>query len=168
MSSHGNTRVCVLTPSGRGAVAVVAVEGSVAVQAVDRYFQAANRRALGKQPLGQIVYGHWVKNPGNIREGEDLIVCRRDDASLEIHCHGGRQSSAQIVADLTDAGCTEIDAEQWLACQYECSFVAAAHSALEQATTFVWRRFCWLNTTARYGARSKPWLRSWLMRMQLQ
>ena len=130
MNARDQTRLCVLTPSGRGAVAVVAVEGDAAVTAVDRFFQAANQRELNNQPLGRIVYGHWGG-----RDGEDLVVCRRDENSLEIHCHGGRQSSAQIVADLTDAGCVAIDAEQWLAGQHDCPITAAAHSAMAQATT---------------------------------
>ena len=130
MSCRDITRVCVLTPSGRGAVAVVAVEGEAAVTAVDRYFKAANHRSLGDQLVGRIVYGHWGS-----RDGEDLIVCRRDAESLEIHCHGGRQSSAQIIANLIEAGCTAIDAEQWLARQESCPVTAAAHRALAQATT---------------------------------
>ena len=130
MSACDATCVCVLTPSGRGAVAVVAVEGSAAVAAVDRYFQAANGRLLNEQPLGRILYGHWRDS-----QGEDLVVCRRADESLEIHCHGGRQSSAQIVADLTSAGCTQIDADAWLTRQQECLLTAAAHLALSQTTT---------------------------------
>ncbi len=131
MSSRGSTCVCVLTPEGRGAVAVVAVEGDGAVMAVDRYFEATNNRKLGDQPVGQIVYGHW----GGLG-GEDLIVSRRTGESLEIHCHGGRQSSAQIVADLTIAGCTVVDAKQWLVHQHRCPIAVAAHTALAQTTTF--------------------------------
>ena len=125
-----NTRLCVLTPRGRGAVAVVAVEGPQAVSAVDRFFQAANQRSLAAQPLGRIVYGHWGSG-----DGEDLIVCRNDDQSLEIHCHGGRQSSAQLVTNLCEAGCESIDADAWLSQQYDCPLSAAAHVAMTQATT---------------------------------
>ncbi len=134
MNARDQTRFCVLTPSGRGAVAVVTVEGKEAVAFVGRYFQAANQRKLNSQPLGRIVYGHWGGHWGE-RDGEDLVVCRRNEKSLEIHCHGGRQSSAQIVADLTDAGCVAIDAEQWLAGQHDCPMTAAAHAAMAQATT---------------------------------
>jgi len=136
VSQHDITRVCALTPSGRGAVAVVAVEGNTAVSAAGRFFRAANQRALSDQLLERIVYGHWVSDPAGGSIGEDLIVCRRTDKSLEIHCHGGRQSSAQIVADLTNAGCTAIDTEQWLAREYDCPIAASAHFAMTQATTF--------------------------------
>ena len=130
MTARDQARFCILTPSGRGAVAVVAVEGEGSVVSIGRYFQAANQRDLKNQPLGRIVYGHWGG-----RDGEDLVVCRRSESALEIHCHGGRQSSAQIAADLTDAGCTVIDAEQWLARQHACPITASAHAAMAQATT---------------------------------
>ncbi|MGI9427040.1 MAG: GTPase [Bythopirellula sp.] len=126
-----STRLCVLTPRGRGAVAVVAVEGPNAVSAVDRFFQAANKHALPDQPIGRIVYGHWGSSAG-----EDLIVCRRDDQSLEIHCHGGRQSSEQLVANLSEVGCQRIESDDWLTRQYDCPLVAAAHAALARATTY--------------------------------
>lgn len=125
-----STRACVLTPRGRGAVAVVAVEGPDAVAAVDRCFRAANKKALVDQPIGRIVYGHWGGS-----DGEDLVVCRCSEQSLEIHCHGGRQSSEQLVADLRDVGCELIESDDWLRRQYDCPLSAAAHVALTQATT---------------------------------
>ena len=130
MNQRDGTRICVLTPGGRGAVAVVAVAGDEATKSVDQFFLAANRRSLDEQPVGGIVYGHWGS-----REGEDLVVCRRDENRVEIHCHGGRQSSAQIVGDLAEAGCTEIHGERWLVQNHECPIASAAHLALTRATT---------------------------------
>lgn len=132
MTNREQAVVCVLTPAGRGAVAVVAVEGAAAVEAVDRYFLAANRRRLAEQPLDRIVYGHW----GDVEDGEDLIVCRRSDTRIEVHCHGGQQSSAQIVTDLAAAGCKEISQDEWLQIEQDCPLKAAALQALSQATTF--------------------------------
>jgi len=131
MNQFTATRVCLLTPSGRGAVAVVAVAGKQAAAAAGRYFRAANGGALAAQPLARIVYGHWAS-----ADGEDLVVCRKTDEQLEIHCHGGSQSSTQIVADLIAAGCELIQADQWLTDQHECQLTAAAHRALAQVTTF--------------------------------
>lgn len=131
MNTSNAPHVCVLTPSGRGAVAVVAVEGEGAVTITDRFFQAANQRPLSEQPVGHIVYGHW----GDIA-GEDLVVCRRSKTSLEIHCHGGRQSSTQIVVDLSAVGGTVIDSNAWLDGCDTHSITAAAQLALTQATTF--------------------------------
>ncbi len=125
-----SARVCVLTPQGRGAVAVVAIEGDSAVGAVDRYFQAANGRALAEQSMGRIVYGHWGG-----ADGEDLVVSRREETRIEVHCHGGNSSSAAIVADLVAAGCVEIDSGEWVVVQHDCPITAAAHLALAKATT---------------------------------
>lgn len=130
MTRQLSPRVCVLTPSGRGAVAVVDVEGSGTVAAVANYFQAANGRELDQQPIGRIVYGRWGH-----AEGEDLIVCRRTADHLEIHCHGGSQSSAQIVTDLSTAGCEVIPDDEWLTRHHDCPFTASAHLALAKATT---------------------------------
>lgn len=132
MTNREQTVVCVLTPAGRGAVAVVAVEGEAAVEAIDRHFRAANRRRLSEQPLDRIVYGHW----GDAEDGEDLVICRHSETRVEVHCHGGQQSSAQIVADLSIAGCEEIGHDEWLQIEHDCPLKAAAHQALSQATTF--------------------------------
>ena len=100
------TQVSVLTSRGRGAVAVVGVSGPDAMPAVDRHFRAANSRHLADQSLNRIVYGHWA--------GEDLVVCRVSAEEVELHCHGGSQSSDRIIATLVDEGCQQVQWEQWL------------------------------------------------------
>lgn len=117
----------VLTPTGRGAVAVVAVAGPQASGAVDRFFRARNEGSLGAQVLGRIVYGHWGD--------EDLIVCRRGEEQIEIHCHGGTQSAETISLDLSSAGCVEIDCQAWMVHQGECPIRMSARLALAQATS---------------------------------
>lgn len=134
MTACDQTVVCVLTPAGRGAVAVVGVEGASAASLADRFFRAANRKPLENQPTQRIVYGQWLSSEDQ-SEGEDLVVCRRSDTRLEIHCHGGSQSSTQIVTDLVSVGCAEITTDQWLQVQHDCPFQAAAHQELSQATT---------------------------------
>ncbi len=128
--NSGETVMSVLTPTGRGAVAVVAVLGPEAVAAVGSFFLAKNRRALTEQPLARIVYGHWGSH-----EGEDLIVCRRDANGIEIHCHGGSQSVAKIASDLSTAGCREIPWQEGLSRQNECPLQVEAQIALAQAAS---------------------------------
>jgi tRNA modification GTPase len=98
-----------LTPSGRGAVAVLAVGGASAVQSVGQFFIAKNRMPLEAQAIGRITYGNWQT------DGEDLIVCRRDAEHLEVHCDGGMQAVTMIADDLKSVGCEEIPWQQWLA-----------------------------------------------------
>ncbi|NOY40789.1 MAG: GTP-binding protein, partial [Planctomycetes bacterium] len=67
--------------------------------------------------------------------GEDLVVCRRDPSTVEVHCHGGSASIAQVVAHLTAAGCEPTDWRRWLADQTEDLLVCEAHAALADAST---------------------------------
>ena len=128
--ARSETLFSVLTPTGRGAVAVVAVQGPQAVQAIDGCFLAKNRRPLADQLIGRIAYGHW-----RAADGEDLIVCRCDVEHVEIHCHGGSQSVATIVSDLSTAGIREIAWQEWLSRQGDYSLKVEAQFALSQATS---------------------------------
>jgi tRNA modification GTPase len=125
-----STCVCQLTPRGRSAVAVVAVAGERAIDAVDRFFQAANGRAREAQSLSRVVYGCWGG-----ATGEDLVVCRRAEDEVEIHCHGGYLSASQIVADLAGAGCVEVDWHDWLAREEASALATEARIALADAPT---------------------------------
>ncbi len=128
--ARSETVFSVLTPTGRGAVAVVAVHGPQSLTAVDGFFFAKNRRPLFDQSIARIVYGHWGS-----KGGEDLIVCRRVADHVEIHCHGGSQSVATIVGDLTTTGCREISWQEWLGHQTKCSLAIEAQIALSQAAS---------------------------------
>lgn len=127
MSETAPTRVCLLTAPGRSAVAVVAVTGPSCMEAVERFFRAANKKSLVEQAVNRVVYGHW-------RE-EDLIVCRPVQDEVEIHCHGGSQSSTQIIADLEDAGCQRVESEAWAAEHSASSIEAEGLLALASAAT---------------------------------
>ncbi|MEM8865612.1 MAG: GTPase [Planctomycetota bacterium] len=96
------THAVVLTPSGRSAVAVVEVTGPDSIAAVDRYFLAANRKPLAQQPTDAIRFGRW-RDP----MGEELVVCRTGDETVEVHCHGGVAAVGAVMADLVEAGCVE-------------------------------------------------------------
>src|SRR2546428_11450565 len=78
------TFVVELTPPGRAAVAVVLVAGPDALRTVGNCFTPSNGRHVGKIPSGRIVLGRWRSGGG-----EELIVCRRGQEQIEIHCHGG-------------------------------------------------------------------------------
>lgn len=119
----------VLTPSGRGAIAVVAVGGPGAVAAVDQFFRAKNRKPLAEQAVGRIVYGHWLS------DGEDVVVCRRDAEHVEVHCHGGTQAIATIVADLAVTGCKEVPWQEWLSRDESCPLQIEAQVALAEAVS---------------------------------
>lgn len=99
--------VTVETPPGRGAVAVVRVEGERAVGAIDGCFHAANGEPLRDQPIGAIRFGRWRQPFSEQPAGEELIVCRLDETTVEVHCHGGRAAVRAVVASLVERGCAE-------------------------------------------------------------
>ncbi len=97
-----------LTPVGRGAVAVIAVHGEVAHQAILRCFQPATPLppAVGDSPplpLRQIRYGQW-QSPLAERAAESVVVFATAADYAEVHCHGGQAAVAAILNDLTAVG----------------------------------------------------------------
>ena len=97
--SRSTTAVTILTPQGRGAVAVIVVEGPMAVELVEQNFWPKGSTRLVDLPCGRIVYGRWGSEPA-----EDVIACRRSNACVEVHCHGGNAAARRIVDDLVTAG----------------------------------------------------------------
>jgi tRNA modification GTPase len=101
-------RASLLTPPGRGAVAVIAAEGAAAFDVLDAHFHAANGSPLRTQEIDRIAFGHWSdaapRTNGGLRE--EVIVCRTGAEELEIHCHGGVAAAGRILAALTSGGCS--------------------------------------------------------------
>src|SRR3954471_21558500 len=118
-----STYVVELTPPGRGAVAVVLVTGPDALAFIEPLFNRTSGRPLREASLGRIVVGRW----GGV-DGEELVVCRRSDDEIEIHCHGGFAAVAAIVESLVTSGAVAMPWREWLR-------LCAAHIALADATT---------------------------------
>ena len=83
-------RTTLLTPPGRGALAVVGVWGSGAIDLVQRLFAARGAGALAERPDGSIVFGSWRPT------GEDVVLVRHSVDRLEIHGHGGTAAPAAV------------------------------------------------------------------------
>ena len=95
----------VLTPPGRGAVAVVELVGPAAV--CDGLFTAADGRAVSAQPIDRVAFGRWGDDPG-----EELVLVRTAADRTEIHCHGGTAAVARVLADLETAGARTVSWEE--------------------------------------------------------
>jgi len=104
-------RVALLTPPGRGALAVVGVAGSGALAAVARLFNPRGPVPLAERSDGAIVFGRW----GDPGRGEDLVVVRRSAERLEVHCHGGLAASEAVLASLEQSGAVRQTWQDWLA-----------------------------------------------------
>jgi tRNA modification GTPase len=92
--------VALLTPPGRGALAVVTACGPAAVDLVGRLFAPRGGQPLADRPDGTVAFGHW----GDPERGEELVVVRHAADHVEVHCHGGLAASAAVLESLTSLG----------------------------------------------------------------
>jgi tRNA modification GTPase len=99
---------------------------------VDTLFQAVSGR-----PVSDLA-GHGLAF-GRFRLGEDVfdevIVRRPGEEIIEIHCHGGPAVVERLINVLTAGGGERVSPERWLQTTHSSRVVAAAHSALGNATT---------------------------------
>lgn len=115
MRSSGDRRgvqsatATLLTPPGRGALAVVGVAGRGALETVDRLFAARGGDRVVDRPDGSIAYGTWIPT------GEAVVVVRHAADRLEVHGHGGLAAPGAVIDSLTAAGCERGQWSDWLA-----------------------------------------------------
>ncbi|MBC8351655.1 MAG: GTP-binding protein [Planctomycetes bacterium] len=121
-----------LTPQGRGAVAVILVEGESGVDYVSRHFVPASGRPLTSFSLNRIIFGRWEQADGN---GEEIVVCRTGEKSSEVNCHGGVAAARAIMSALVADGAVEQSKEDWGANCGGDSIEAEAWLALMEART---------------------------------
>lgn len=135
------TIVVELTPAGRGAVAVVLIDGPKAIDALRSLFKPATPWKTDGPPIDRIMFGRWRDE-----SGEEVVVCRRGTAQFEIHCHGGVAAVGAIIDQLLAYGGRRLGWQEWLAssraqvdaenCQLENdSIKVAARIALADAPT---------------------------------
>lgn len=122
--------VACLTPPGRGAIAVLAVEGLGAVAEVGMLFAPASGRALETYGPPRVVFGRFGPEPG-----EEVIVRLRSPDALEIHCHGGQWAIARIQSLLAGRGWRPVGGQAWLARNQPDPIVRQAAEALAHAPT---------------------------------
>ena len=108
---HADVRVALLTPVGRGALAVVGVAGPAALELVARLFSPRGG-ALEARADGEIAFGRWSGDAD--QPGEELVVVRRGAGDLEIHCHGGLAASEAVMASLERQGAVRQAWPEWL------------------------------------------------------
>ena len=101
-------RAALLTPPGRGALAVVALAGRKADAVVDSLFAARGGIVIAARPDGALAFGTWRPT------GEEVIVVRHAGERLEIQCHGGIAAPAAVLASLESAGVQIVPWQEWL------------------------------------------------------
>ncbi|MFM8951504.1 MAG: GTPase [Planctomycetaceae bacterium] len=110
-SLAGTVRAALLTPPGRGALAVVGVAGSGAASAVDRCFESRGGR-VAERADGAICFGRWRVTPDST--GEELVVVRQAADRVEVQCHGGEAAAAAVLGSLVAGGAIAVGWEEWL------------------------------------------------------
>ena len=128
---HDAVRVALLTPVGRGALAVVGVAGPGAQACVARLFSPRGPQQLADRPEGAIVFGCWTSAADGV--GEELIVVRRGADALEIHCHGGLAASEAVITSLERIGAVRQAWPEWLRAGGTLEIEAEAREALASA-----------------------------------
>jgi tRNA modification GTPase len=131
MIASSSLLAALLTPRGRGAIASVRICGDLGLIDREELFRAANRQRICGQPLNRIVFGCWGRE-----STEDVVGCRCEKATLEIHCHGGQAAVERILQDLRQLGARIVPWQELVACRAD-ALEAELHEALSRAVT--WR-----------------------------
>lgn len=94
---HGTAQQ--LTSSGRSAIATIRLTGELsALDTLTSLFRAANRKRVQEQSLNALCFGIWGD------PGEDVVLCRISENSVEVTCHGGAAAVARILDDAAGRG----------------------------------------------------------------
>lgn len=101
-----------LTPPGRGALAVVGIRGTDAAAIIARLFRPHGRAAVAEWPPGRIGAGAW-RGAGQGGIAPEEVVLVRTAPGFEIHGHGGLAAPAAILDDLGRAGAAILDPDAW-------------------------------------------------------
>ena len=126
-------QVIQMTPTGRGAVTSLLVDGRDATSAVQRLFQPASSNQANELERNRICYGRWTVEQGEC--DEQVVVCRRGSQRVEVHCHGGPMPGARIIGSLVDLGCQRVSWRALADREHGDPLAAEARVALASAPT---------------------------------
>ncbi|MCX5682790.1 MAG: 50S ribosome-binding GTPase [Planctomycetota bacterium] len=126
----------VLTPPGRGGIAVIRCSGPAAETALAKCFRLAHsspERKLGVMPSpGQLSYGHIVDAEGR---PIDEVILYNAGTAFEVNCHGGPAAVRAVCERLADAGLPEVDADSLMQIEGLPHIVQDARRALRRVFT---------------------------------
>ncbi|WP_165227410.1 GTPase [Aquisphaera insulae] len=124
--------MAVLTPPGRGAIAVIQVWGEGATQAVDACFRPARGPGLSEGAPGQLRLGRIGRGAG-----DEVVAVRLDGprSAIELQCHGGPAAVGLVMEALGSAGVVATGTDAWAAWQGDSRIQAEALEDLPLAPT---------------------------------
>lgn len=146
---HRTLHAALLTPSGRGAIAVIGIAGPRAAEILAALFQPACSTAghgtegMGRtadQPsrsrkllkVGDVRFGYWLRSDGT---REEVVLTRPRQDAFEVHCHGGPVICQAILDDLARVGCCVESWQEYCAVLGANSWEITIRDMLAQART---------------------------------
>jgi tRNA modification GTPase len=131
-STNETWRFCVLTPTGRGAIATIGLARPASLATLHALFTPASGRSLSTYDVGSAVYGRFRSSGG---APEDVVVGIFANGQVELHCHGGQAAVAAICDVLSREGGVQISTSEWADSQTDDAIAAEALLALSDAKT---------------------------------
>ena len=125
------TTVSRLTAAIPSAIAVLEVVGPQAAEIVNQCWRP--NQGTNHLSLNRIRYGFTLNS--NQEPGESIVVCRTEWNRIEIHCHGGRMASDQIVRELVRNGAVEQSAAESIGRELDDEIANEAREDLTKAST---------------------------------
>ncbi len=116
-SAATSPQVTLLTPAGRGAIAVLSVSGAGSKAAVQKFFVSRTGFQSDQLEPERPYFGRWQCGD-DFETSEELIIWIRTDFELEIQCHGGAWAWRRIVKDLEQVGVKWVPWETYLKSTY--------------------------------------------------
>jgi len=110
---------------------VIGVDGPGATALVARLFAPRGRTSLAERSAPAIAFGTWRATDDG--PGEDVVVIRRADDALEVHCHGGLAAAESILGSLERHGARRLPWADWLRAGGTPQIEVEAHEALAAA-----------------------------------
>jgi tRNA modification GTPase len=123
--------LAVLTPPGRGGIAVIRCIGAAAKAALATCFRTASQ-GLFPSP-GTLAYGHILDDEG--QPIDEVILYRAGAEAFEVNCHGGPAAVQALCRRLTSLGLQAVDADRLMELEGLPLLVRQARRALRGATT---------------------------------
>src|SRR4051812_44488990 len=106
----GSAWVAVLTPEGRGAIAVLRVWGPGALRVADAAFRPARGPGMAATPPGRLRLGRIGAGVG---DEVVAVVLGGEPAEVEIQCHGGPAPVELVMTALEGAGAERTAPGAW-------------------------------------------------------
>ena len=106
MTFSGDTICALATPNGSGAIGIIRVSGSKAIEITERFFS----KTLKDKSSHTLHFGNFFDASKSIVDEVLISVFKEGksftgEESVEISCHGSSYILQQIIASLTQAGC---------------------------------------------------------------